>query len=165
MLFFITKVLLTKFIAYTTATNIQLNKGSRHNILKKSILSIKTCKAIQVGPVMFCSTQLWSLFVLVLLFWLKVTFKIVVPSAQKERIHRRYTKYHFKQMKWIWKNKTNKRSSPKELNLRPSKPPISEKTSIQLWPNPLSNKALNITASDLSYQPCNVFCNILHWIQ
>ena len=54
---FITKVLLTKFITYTTATNIQLNKGFRHNILKKSILSIKTCKAIQVGPVMLRSTQ------------------------------------------------------------------------------------------------------------
>ena len=56
VLSFITKVLLTKLITYTTATNIQLNKGFRHNILKKSILSIKTCKAIQVGPVMFRST-------------------------------------------------------------------------------------------------------------
>lgn len=57
VLSFITKVLLTKLITYTTATNIQLNKGFRHNILKKSILSIKICKAIQVGPVMLRSTQ------------------------------------------------------------------------------------------------------------
>lgn len=47
---FITKVLLTKFITYTTSSNIQLNKGFRHNILKKSILSIiKTCKANSGG--------------------------------------------------------------------------------------------------------------------
>ena len=54
---FIAKVLLSKIIAYSTATNIQLNKRFKHNILKKSILSIKTCKVIKVGPVMFRSTQ------------------------------------------------------------------------------------------------------------